>query len=105
MRTFCVSQTRSAMSVAVTAPKSVPVSPAGASKRSSAASSFCAISCGCSELCASWRAGFAPLRQLLRLLEALRLVALPWRLVLAQLRDLGRGGRFLDLARQQVVAR
>ena len=28
MRTFCVSQTRSAMSVAVTEPKSVPVSPA-----------------------------------------------------------------------------
>jgi hypothetical protein len=59
MRTFCVSQTRSAMSVAVTEPKSVPVSPAGASKRSSAASSFCAISCAWSKLCASWRARFS----------------------------------------------
>src|ERR1044072_4886720 len=56
MRTFCVSQTRSAMSVAVTEPKSVPVSPAGTSKRSSCDSSRCVISWACSKLCASCRA-------------------------------------------------
>ena len=48
----------SATSVAVTEPKSVPVSPAGTSKRSSLASSRCAISCACSKLCASCRARF-----------------------------------------------
>ena len=75
----------SAMSVGVTEPKSVPVGPAWTSKRSSAASSRCAISCACSKLCASCRA---------RLL-----------LALAQLGDLRRRRGLRELARQQVVAR
>ena len=72
------------MSVAVTEPKSVPVSPAGTSKRSSAPSSV-------------WR-------DLLGLLEGLSLVPRALLLVLAQLRDLGRRRRLGELPRQQVVA-
>src|SRR5215210_5216440 len=52
IRTFWESQTRCAMSVAVTEPKSVPVSPAGTSKRISSASSRRTISWACSKLCA-----------------------------------------------------
>ncbi len=59
MRVFFELQTSSTMFVAVTEPKSVPVSPAGASKRSSSASSLATISCACSTLCASCLARFS----------------------------------------------
>ena len=73
------------MSVAVTEPKSEPVGPALTSKRSSAPLEL--------------------LRDLLRLLEALRLVPRALLLALAQLGDLRGRGRLGELARQQEVAR